>query len=271
MRKFLAWLQALPKWNEVSSRVRYLPMLATVALALDPRPASERVGHLIVDEAQDVRPLEWRILTTSLLEPGGSLSLFGDMNQRRSDWTAPTWLQLAEDLEMTDENGQFYIQVLEVGFRSTKQILKFANQLLPRSERNEQALQEGPQPKAMKVSPDGRTPVAVDSAIELTTRHSGMVAVISTEPRPVSVEFRKRGWSRGSYQHSWTLDSATVVVLHPDEARGLEFDATVVVEPGDFPENVGRQGVLYTSLTRANKELTVVHTQRLPRDLRPPR
>ncbi len=269
--EILAWLRGLPKWSEISGRVRYLPMLATVALALDPRAIGEWVGHLIVDEAQDVRPLEWRILTSSLLEHDGALSLFGDMNQRRSDWTAASWQQLAEDLEMTDETGYCDIRELETGYRSTQQILRFANQLLPRGERGEQALRNGPQPAVSRVSAGERTAGAVDAAIDLTNRHTGIVAVISTEPTPLSGEFRRRGWVRGRYQHSWTWDSATVFILHPDQARGLEFDAAVVVEPGVFPENVGRQGVLYTSLTRANKELAVVHAQALPRGLRPPR
>ncbi|MCQ3811100.1 MAG: AAA family ATPase [Acidimicrobiia bacterium] len=277
----LAWIRALPNWNEVLAQIRYLPMLATIALALDPRPVSERFSHLIVDEAQDIRPLEWRIITTSLLEPGGSLSLFGDVNQRRSDWTALSWHQLAVDLEMTDEHGRFLVQELGKGFRSSKQILRFANQLLPRGKRNEHALQDGPKPTVLKVSPDSLITAAVDSAIELTSRHLGVVAVICAEPRPVWLEFRRRAWTRGRNQHNWTLDDATVVALRHDQARGLEFDAVVVVEPGAFPttetlndtttENVGRHGVLYTSLTRANKELTVVHSQRLPRHLRPPR
>ena len=264
-----AWLRGLPSWSEIAGQVRYLPMLATVALALDPRAAGEWVGHLIVDEAQDVRPLEWRILMRSLLESGGSLSLFGDMNQRRSDWTAGSWEQLAEDLELTDDDGTCDIHELDKGYRSTRQILKFANQLLPRGERGEQALRDGPQPTITKVPQDRRATSSVDAAIELTTRHTGMVALISNDPRPASVEFRKRSWVRGRHQHSWTLNGATVVILHPDEARGLEFDAAVVVEPGEFPENVGRQGVLYTSLTRANKELIVVHVRPLPRGLRP--
>ncbi|RWR25209.1 hypothetical protein D8Y24_03210, partial [Agrococcus lahaulensis] len=51
-------------------------------------------------------------------------------------------------------------------------------------------------------------------------------------------------------------------------ARGLEFDGVVVVEPAEFPENYGRQGVLYTALSRANRLLTVVHHKALPKELR---
>ncbi len=266
-----SWLRALPDWSQLSSQARYLPMLATVALALSPRAVGDWVGHLIVDEAQDVRPLEWRILTHSLLEPGGHLSLFGDMNQRRSDWSAASWHQVAIDLELTDDDGRSSVEELENGYRSTKQILRFANKLLPRGARAERALSEGPEPLVRKVSVIDRTRAAVDEAAALASRHGGMIAVISVDPTPISTEFRKRNWVRGRFQHSWTHDSRTVIVLHPDEARGLEFDGAVVVEPGDFPENVGRHGVLYTSLTRANKELSVIHSAALPKELRPQR
>lgn len=265
------WLHNLPRWNEIIAHIRYLPVLATAALSLDPRAAGDLAGHLIVDEAQDVRPLEWRILQKALLQPGGSVSLFGDMNQRRSDWTAASWQELAEDLELTDDDGTCEVHELARGYRSTRQILKFANQLLPRGERGEQALRDGPQPTIMKVTQNQCLASSVDAAIELTVRHTGMVALISNEHRRASAELRERTWSPGRHQHSWTQDDRTIAVLHPDEARGLEFDAAVVVEPGDFLENVGRHGVLYTSLTRANKELIVVHSRPLPRGLRPPR
>lgn len=263
-----SFLRSLPSWAELSSQARYLPMLATIALTLRPRAVGDLVGHLIVDETQDVRPLEWRLLTRSLLGPGGHMSLFGDMNQRRSDWTASSWHQLALDLELTDDEGGSSVEKLDNGYRSTRQILRFANQLLPRGARGERALREGPEPRIHKVSADERTRAAVEEAIQLLLRHDGMVAVISVAPTPISTDFRRRNWARGRLQHSWTLNGRTIVVFHPDEARGLEFDGAVVVEPTDFPENVGRQGVLYTSLTRANKELTVVHSKTLPKELR---
>jgi DNA helicase-2/ATP-dependent DNA helicase PcrA len=66
----------------------------------------------------------------------------------------------------------------------------------------------------------------------------------------------------------WSNDGLQVGLYHPEKARGLEFDTVVVVEPGAFPENVGRQGQLYTSLTRANRELAVVWHGALPDKLR---
>ena len=66
----------------------------------------------------------------------------------------------------------------------------------------------------------------------------------------------------------WSKMDLVVRLYHPEKASGLEFDA-VVVEPGAFPENVGRrQGQLYISLTRANRELAVMWRGALPDKLR---
>jgi hypothetical protein len=264
------WLRDLPIWSELSTQVRYLPMLATIGLSLDQTQA-DRVGHIIIDEAQDVRPIEWKLLSGSLLEANGGMSLFGDMNQRRSDWTASTWHDLAVDLELTDEDGASDIRELSDGYRSTRQILRFANQLLPRGERTERALRDGPRPDVRQVGAAQLLETSVDAAVELAGRHEGYVALLALDWRSPTGIFRKRGWTRGNRANVWSREGRTVWVLTPDDARGLEFDGVVVVEPSAFPENVGRQGVLYTSLTRANKELTVLYTKGLPGGLRKPR
>jgi len=105
---------------------------------------------------------------------------------------------------------------------------------------------------------------AVATAAELALRHEpGFVAVITTRPGPISDGFRKLRWHRpGDVKEAWRNGRRTVLVLRPGRARGLEFDAVVVVEPASFPENVGRAGSLYTSLTRATKDLHVLYSRR---------
>ena len=142
-----------------------------------------------------------------------------------------SWLQLVTDLGLTDEQGRFETQVLDIGFRTTREVLRFANQLLPQGER-------------------------VDRAIRTMV------------PKVMSDKFRKSGWKRAAMPDAWTDSERTVLVLHPASARGLEFDGVVVVEPADFPPNVGRLGLLFTSLTRAVQELVVLHSRPLPKDLR---
>ena len=80
----------------------------------------------------------------------------------------------------------------------------------------------------------------------------------------------KGGWRKDSGGECLQRpsDGCRLTVARPVLARGLEFDAVVVVEPADFEPNLGRHGKLYTSLTRANHELVVIHGKAIPRELR---
>lgn len=265
------WFADAGAWSRLSTHTRNLPVLAAIGQAVG-HGGDLAFDHLIVDEAQDVRPLEWKILLR-LLRREHALTLLGDVNQRRVDWTAPTWTDLAVDLEITDDDGSAPVVEVHTGYRSTKRILRFANQLLPRGERRVDAIREGVDPSVERVPAADLGQRAVETAQSLAVDHSpGMVAIITMTPRPVSDRFRQLHWSRpADLRDAWRQDEATVMVLRPERARGLEFDAVVVVEPANFPENVGRLGTLYTSMTRATKDLAVLHSRALPRQLRPPR
>lgn len=267
-REFFA---TLPAWDKVLAKSQYLPMLASFALALGARVPGGPVGHLIVDEAQNVTPLEWKLLKDYVLEPGGGLSLFGDMNQRRSDHTAATWESLAADLKLTDEDGRVEIHVLEIGFRSTKQIAKFANQLLPAGQRSHMALRSGPPPAIVRTSSDPARRAECFKQVEaLSAKYDGHVAWITTDRLAADRFFRESAdWAHRPVKFTWECHDRMAVVLDANDASGLEYDAVVVEEPAVFEQNFGRDGVLYTSLTRANKELVIVHTKPLPGKLRP--
>lgn len=262
------WIDRAPNWETARGDRRNLPAFAVLGAALR-RAEQQRWDHLLVDEAQDLRPLEWDLLLANL-RPGGSVTLVGDLNQRRSDWTAGSWDDLAADLDITDSDGRIHVERLSTGFRSTRRILKFANQLLPKNERAAEALREGTDPTVERVAEAELVEKVSMRAVELSRNHpDGQVAVITTVPTPISNRFRQLGWARPSgKRHAWAEGPSTVWVLSPGLARGLEFDGVVVVEPLQFPENLGRAGVLYTSLTRATKELVVVHSRGLPRGLR---
>lgn len=262
------WLESLKSYDQAMRSTGALPFLASVALATGALGAGDRFGHLIVDEAQDVRPLEWRVLL-QLLGRGASVSLFGDMNQRRSDWSPESWERLVEDLELAPEDAPLPIEELTLGYRSTRQILTFANRLLPRGRRKVHAIRDGPEPRVKRTGTRTLFDMAVTEAGDLaTTYEGGLVGVITMAPQPIADRFRARGWKRGHLRHSWQEDRRTVVVLHPDNARGLEFDGVVVVEPTSFPTNLDQSGLLYTSLTRGTKELVVLYSKSLPPGLR---
>lgn len=263
-----SWLREAKNWQVMTSNRRYLPALGLIGEELGQGPTG-KLNHLVVDEAQDVRPMEWRVLMKRL-RTGAGLTIVGDLNQRRSDWTYDSWQALGEQLDIVNSEGILTVEEISTGYRSTRRILKFANQLLPKHQRTVGALREGTDPVVKKVPSDQMTGEAYRAATALAAMHpAGQVAVIALAPKPISDRFRKEGWVRpAALQHAWTRDGTTVVVLHPEEARGLEFDGVVVIEPLEFPVNVGRIGSLYTSLTRATKDLTVLYSGRLPGGLR---
>jgi len=228
-----------------------------------------RYGHIIVDEAQDIHPIEWE--TLSRLRNDGGWTILGDLNQRRTDYTFPSWARVAERLAI-DVDGVAPVKVLDRGYRSTAQIIQFANQLLPKEERILHSLQaEGEWPDVRRVAVGNELfGSALSAAADLLKRVApGTVAIIAADHERMRAHMVRKGWKTDGRDGSiWLKDDQALRVLPAERARGLEFDAVVVVEPAGFPELFGRKGVLYTALTRANKLLTVVHHRALPVQLK---
>lgn len=262
------WVKSLPTFGAAIRRRRYLPLFAQASLSITGRPA-QPYGHVVIDEAQDVAGLEWEVVRAH--NAGGGWTLVGDMNQRRHDFGATSWDQVRGRLSLTSESVQVAPQVIERGYRSTQPILDFAKALLPRTERSAQSLQrEGPAPRITRAARLGeRDPLAVREAERLLTTYSGgTVAVIAVDVQGVEQALLSAGWRRSEQLGDWRADGRLLALRTPEAARGVEFDGVVVVEPGAFPRNLARVGPLYTSLTRANRELAVVHHQALPDELR---
>jgi len=110
----------------------------------------------------------------------------------------------------------------------------------------------------------------VGVAIHLLDLHQpGTVADITTHPTEIQAELVSTGLRKDSVDHQLMTNQGRKLHIHaPETARGLEFYGVVVVEPAAYPKNLGRFGPLYTSLTRANRELAVVHSESPPDGLR---
>lgn len=262
-----AWLSRLPSYEDAARRARYLPVLAYCSLALFGAGGLDRFDHLVVDEAQDVRPLEWRIL--SRLNGGGGWTLVGDTNQRRADFCDSDWRKVAIRLRLTEGGQPIEPVVMELGYRSTREIMTFANRLLPITQRQVTSLQTGPKPLVFRATASQLLACVEHQALALARRHHrGLTAVITLEPAAILTHLRRNGWRVGDNPNNLSLHGHTLHIRRPDHARGVEYDGVVVVEPDAFPRNAGaRAGELYTSLTRANRELVVVHARRLPTEL----
>jgi len=265
------WMKALPNFESAFRQRRYLPLMAQCRFAYKPIPDAHKYDHIIVDEAQDVSPIEWNVLDQYLARDG-QWTLMGDMNQRRSDTTYGSWQEIADHLGLGDGDSSFNVQTIRRGYRSTEPILRFADKLLRATQRGGQSIQAyGPSVITAQVRTAAQVlPKVGELAAGFSAKYrEGTTAIITMDPGAVRQELGRLGWRKsGPDGIAWSKDGLQVRLYHPENARGLEFDAVVVVEPGAFPENVAREGLLYTSLTRANRELAVVWHGPLPDKLR---
>ena len=261
-----SYLRRLPLYKDALALRVHAPLIAFIHWEVSKPPGLAGVEHIIVDEAQDVTPLEWYLLDE--INEADAWTILGDLNQRRSDHTLSSWDQVLEVIAIDPDTP---IRQMKRGYRSTKPILDFANRLLPRNQRKTYAFQEsGPEPTVTKVKGREIGECAVREIKRLMAAYpTGTVAAICKSPATITIELRAEGWARDPVNSEiWTRGGQQVSVMVTDLARGLEFDGVVVVEPADFPQNFGRHGPLYTALTRANRELAVVHTDALPEPLR---
>ena len=265
------YLARLPDWSGARTERRLHPLIAACAVALGSTGDLGTFDHVIVDEAQDVRPLEWALIDR--VNTGGGWTIVGDINQRRSDYSFHSWEQLTEQLGFDGPDAPIAPETMARGYRSTGPIMRFANALVPKAARGAPTLREsGAEPTVQRVRPKELHAAVATVISELTARHpDGSTAAIGVDPTGLRQVLRHLGWEPATTGGRWWgREGARVWVGHPDAARGLEFDAVVVSEPATFPMNLGRHGPLYTSLTRANRELVVVHSQPLPGGLRSP-
>ncbi|MDQ0617361.1 AAA family ATPase [Arthrobacter globiformis] len=259
-REFYAWREALPRTFETArSRPALWPFLAYIKVLVDP---PRKNSHIIVDEAQDLSPLEWQVL---IHLNAGAWTLVGDMNQRHSPRTFKKWKDLYKDLP----SSRWVEHVINSGFRTTKSISDFAASLLPITQRRRGAspLGEGKPPAVISVAERRRTmeSLTVEECLRLAiTYDEGTVAVITPHLDDVASAARLSGWKPDGRHAFVNAEGRRFHLLAPEEARGLEFDAVVVMEPAAFRASSGTNGRLYTSLTRANLELVVVHDKPLP-------
>ena len=272
------YLSELPNYQTAREETRLIPLLALLGWWLTQTPTLRNIRHIIVDESQDISAIEWRLLRE--MNSNGSWTIIGDLNQRRSQYTHTDWDTILETLSLDSSMAQ--TRILERGYRSTKPILEFANRLLPRSDRRILAFQQdGPQPVMERaISQSAISLKTYEQIVRLLAEYPhGTIAVITVNPQHIREYLRKAGWhtisrsrTNGSTfldEHVWENEgNHRVNTLTPDEARGLEFDAVVVVEPSEFPSPGSIQGSLYTALTRANRELAIVYRQALPDELK---
>src|SRR4051812_45684495 len=220
-----------------------LPLLDVARTLIDGPPRA--YGHVIVDEAQDLSPMQ--LLAISRRAADGSLTMLGDVAQATGPVVYRRWEELVPYLP---EDAEVTIEELRHAYRVPAEIMELALPLLaliaPDVEPPIAYRQGGEPPRIVHVEPEALLPTAIREAAE----HDGLLAVIA--PRALAAEMPEVD----------AFDEASVPVLTPRQAKGLEFDHVVVVEPAAIAEE-GEQGLreLYVALTRPTKTLVVVHSR----------
>ncbi len=213
-------------------------------------------GHVVVDEAQDLSAMELRALARRC--PSRSMTVLGDLAQATAPGAQRSWDDVLEHL---GSPGGAEFTELDLGYRVPAPILEFANRLLPiaapgltpaRSVR-----EVGVAPTVLAVSSADLVGHVTRVAAERAARWSS-VGVIVPDELYGAVGSHLDGTTAAGGLTGTTL-------LHPYEAKGLEFDSVVVAEPARVAgDTAAGARLLYIALTRAVQDLTVVHAEPRP-------
>ncbi|MGW4234154.1 HelD family protein [Streptomyces sp. NPDC004980] len=229
----------------------------------DHRSAAERAaadrtwafGHIIVDEAQELSPMAWRLLMRR--SPTRSLTLVGDPAQTSEEAGIGSWERILEPYV-----GDRYEHVrLGVNYRTPAEIMDLAARVVraedPSFEPPGSVRSTGEVPWTRDAGAD--LAGAVARAVAELTPVEGRLAVIAPVALHEEIAAPLKGVTAGAEPDL----TRPVVLLAPRQAKGLEFDHVLVVEPAGFGTSD-----LYVALTRATQRLGIVHRAALPASLR---
>ncbi|HEX4657040.1 MAG TPA: ATP-binding domain-containing protein [Streptosporangiaceae bacterium] len=224
------------------------------------------LAHVVVDEAQDLSPMQCRAIGRRCAT--GSATVLGDIAQGTTPWATASWAQLLAHLGKGDAG----LRVLDTGYRVPRQILDFASSLLghiapgltPAS-----SVRQDPGSLVITAATLRTLPGALAAACADALTRPGSVAVIAADDQVPGLSGILRQASLAHAVLDGDSESQQLAVVPVTLAKGLEFDQVIVVEPGRIAAAESR-GLhrLYVALTRAVSRLTVLHAEPLPAPLR---
>ena len=200
-------------------------------------------GHVIVDEAQDLTPMQLRMVARRARD--GAFTALGDVAQATGPVRYSTWGEVLPHLPRGDEAS---VEELRHAYRVPREIMEFALPLLD------------------DIAPDVAPPIAYRTGAAPPEIRRVEESAPARRRVPGGCRGARRAARRdrpGAARRRTCPSGELVPVLTPREAKGLEFDHVVVVEPALIPLRE-----LYVALTRPTKTLVVLHARDLPRQLR---
>jgi DNA helicase IV len=258
----------------------------TASASLGPEDDIRSFGHIVVDEVQDLSPMQLRMLARRSLS--GSMTVVGDIAQATGPWAPASWDDVTRHL--SPQRATRLVE-LTVSYRTPAEVIAVAARVLavaaPEISPPRPVRQSGFTPRIIAASRAGLAEaVAQATRQEVAAVAPGRVAVLGPA---VMLPELARVLSDAGLDPTDPRDprgdglAAGLVLLPADETNGLEFDSVVVVEPalvtavgddvaGEQPPVATTRGLrtLYVALTRPTRRLAVVHAEPLPVALEAP-
>ncbi|WP_328872183.1 AAA family ATPase [Streptomyces sp. NBC_00287] len=224
------------------------------------------LGHVVLDEAQDLSPMQYRAVGRRCTT--GSATVLGDLAQGTTPWATRSWAEALSHLGKPEG----VVEELTAGFRVPTDVITYASRLLPH-------IAPGLTPVAsvrenpgfFEVRSVGDTAEVV-SACEELLRNEGSTGLIAADARIPELSEALGAAGIGYLSPGEETTSQTRLTLVPASlAKGLEYDYVVLDEPravvdGEPDERTGLRR-LYVTLTRAVSGLIVTHGAPLPPEL----
>ncbi|MEU1031838.1 ATP-binding domain-containing protein [Streptomyces mirabilis] len=224
------------------------------------------LGHVVLDEAQDLSPMQYRAVGRRCTT--GSATVLGDLAQGTTPWATRSWDEALAHLG----KGDAVIEELTAGFRVPTDVITYASRLLPH-------IAPGLTPVAsvrenpgfFEVRPTTADEQVVDACQELL-RNEGSIGLIAADARiPALTEALAAAGLTYLGPGEETTTQTRLTLVPASLAKGLEYDYVVLDEPqavvdGEPDERTGLRR-LYVALTRAVSGLTVTHAAPLPQQL----
>jgi DNA helicase IV len=240
----VSWADGYDPYGEEA----YVPVLAEPLPVAEPDDVTsdgDDYAHVIIDEAQDLSPMECRMIARQA--EYASMTIVGDLGQATHPLAAGSWPELLARLGRRDVRSL----ELHTGYRVPQVIADYAARFLAPEVTPTASYRTG---GALSVHQVEDLRAAVIRAVR-DAPHEGTIAVIAADRIVEDI--------------APLIDRADVSMIPASLVKGLEFDHVIVAEPGDIvaaePRGYSR---LYVVLTRAVSSLAVLHHKPLPAALR---
>ncbi|MFI9120627.1 HelD family protein [Streptomyces bikiniensis] len=265
--------QKLLLWEKPGRSVKTAKWSAADAVLVDEaKDLVERthsLGHVVLDEAQDLSPMQYRAVGRRCTT--GSATVLGDLAQGTTPWATESWAQALGHLGKPEA----VVEELTAGFRVPREVIAYASRLLPHMSPGlapVESVRENPGSLEIRRSRAEDLDAAVVAACVEALGHEGSIGLIAADARiaPLAEALAEAGLAHLSPGEETTAESRLTLVP-ASLAKGLEYDYVVLDEPaavvdGEPDERTGLRR-LYVALTRAVSGLTVVHSAPVPEQL----